>query len=265
MKKKVISVWSPAGGTGASFTAINVARLLASRELKVALLDYDLKTPSIGIYFQAEDTIHCLDNVLPFTAGSGLSPSVLESNMQKFENIHVLLGTNLPEQSHYIAMEGLEQIIEVAKGIFDYVVIDTHSTIDNAGTYVALKKADCVLVVVDKNAVMIRLYDLAKNIIKSSFQTEKFRLVINKCHKNIYMEKDDIESYLELQGAVELPLLDLELVNALNQGRWISYIDSKQCKPYTDAVEELISQYIREDFKEMSKASRKAKFSLFKK
>lgn len=263
MGNKVIGLWSPVASTGVTFTALNIARALSSKGLKVAVLDYDLKTPSLAIYLRFEDTAHCLDSVIPSTVGNNLHPTILETNMQKFEGFRVLIGTNTPEQAHYVAIESLEQIVEVARDIFDYVIIDSHSVIDNAGTYVALHKADVVLVIVDKNVMNIKHFDQVKNVLEASFDMGKFSLVINKSHKNIYIDKETIEDYMGIGKAVELPMLDLELVNAFNQGRWTAFMDSKQAKPYINALENLITEKIREDFKELGNAKKRSKLWLF--
>lgn len=247
MKNKVISLWSPVAGTGVTFTAINLARELSSKNSKVALLDFDLKTPSLAIYLQIEDMMHCLDNVLPFFAGDNNNPAVLESNMHKIENFYVLTGTNLPEQAHYMAVETLSKIVDMVREIFDYVVIDTYSIIDNAGTYVALQKADVVLFLVDKNVMMVKHYNQVRNIIEN-LQKDKFSLVVNKSDKKIYIDTQTIEGYLGFENALELPMLDIELVNAFNQGRWLNYMNGKQAMVYREAMRNLIVNKIDDSF-----------------
>lgn len=263
-KSKVIAFWSPVSGVGTTFTVINIARAMSKKGLKVAVLDYDLKTPAIHIYFRNDDTVHCLDNVIPFTAGGNLTPKVMESNLQQIEDFYLLRGTNSPEQAQYIKIESLDEIIQVLKGMFDYVLIDTQSIVDNAGTYVALNNADKVFVLTEKNVISIQHYDAVKNIITSNFDVSKFQLLINKCSKDVFMEKVDVENYFSIPNAFELPLVDSELINAINQGRWVAYLNgtSKQVKPYNESVAKLITERICGDFENM-KDVKKSGFSLF--
>lgn len=252
--KKVVSLWSPVAGTGTTFTAINIAKVLGEKGKKVALLDFDLKLPSTGIYLQMQDIVHCLDNIIPFTAGENLTETIIDNNISRIGDIYVLQGTKLPEQAQYITIKSLEVLVESIKKYFDHIVIDTHNVIDNAGTYVAFQQADVVLVVVDKSAITVQHYDQVRNIISSSFDLNRFKLIINKCHKNIYMEKQAVEQYMNFVDSKEIPLLDVGIINALNQGKWIEYMKTRQAKQYIESIKKIVSSEISFGaFKELKK------------
>jgi len=55
---RMISIHSSRGGTGKSLIASNLAAILASRGLNVALLDFDFRAPSLVTIFQAEKGSH---------------------------------------------------------------------------------------------------------------------------------------------------------------------------------------------------------------
>ena len=55
---RMISIHSSRGGTGKSLIASNLAAILASRGLNVALLDFDFRAPSLSTIFQAEKGSH---------------------------------------------------------------------------------------------------------------------------------------------------------------------------------------------------------------
>lgn len=265
-KNKVIALWSPVSGVGVTFTGINMAKLIGERGARVALFDFDLKTPATHIYLDNKDSVHCIDNVIPFTVGNSLPAEVIENNIQKVEDFYYLRGTNSPNQAQYVSVESLTAILDVAKELYDYIIVDTHSTIDNAGTYVALKKADKVFLVTEKNAITIQHFNLSKNLLIENIGMDNFKLIINKAHKNIYLEKKDIETYYEIIGAHELPFLGEAFINAINQGRWLSYLYSldKTAKRYVELLEELIVNEINPSL-ENTKKDKKKGFSLFKK
>lgn len=60
-------------------------------------------------------------------------------------------------------------------------------------------------------------------------------------------------------------MLDMELTNAFNQGRWTAFMDGKQGRPYINALEALIIKKIREDFGSLQNTKKRSGFSLFKK
>lgn len=241
MKNKVISIWSPTSGLGTTFTAVNLALELSSMGLNTVLVDFDLKTPSVAMYLKDDDVIHCLDNVIPFTAGNNLTEKVMESNLQSFEKLNFLRGTNLPEQALYVRQDALAAIINLLKEMFEVVIIDTQSHIDNAGTYQALLQADTIFMVVDKNVFNIRQFENSRNIYTANFGMGKTRLVINKTQKDIYMDKTDIEQYFGLGNSYDLPYLGNEFINAANQGKWLKFMKKgKTAKKYKESLQDLI-------------------------
>lgn len=265
-KNKVIALWSPVSGVGVTFTAINIAKMMGERGAKVALFDFDLKTPDTHIYLENKDNVHCIDNVIPFTAGGRLPAEVIENNIQEVEGFSYLRGTNSPDQAQYVTVESLSSILDTAREMYDYIIIDTHSIIDNAGTFVAIREADKALLLTEKNAITIQAYTDLKNLLSESFDIERFKIVINKVQKNVYMDKSDVEEFYGMGEAHELPLLDAEFTNAINQGRWMSYLYSgdKVVRKYIKSLEELIIEEIKPDFAEKA-AAKKSNFSLFRK
>lgn len=240
--KKIISAWSPVSGVGSTFLNIELCRALSSAGKKVVLLDFDLKAPSLAFYLQSEDIIHTLDNILPFTAGLSLTSEILESNLQKFESFYYLRGTNQPEQALYLEIENLRHIVNIASETFDYCVIDSHSIIDNVGTYVALDCAELVFLVLDKNVITIKHYDKTKSLLTKHYDLNKFSLIINKTSKNNYMGNEDIISHTELLLAGVLPDLAPSLINNINKGNLEA--DAKQMKIYREAMASLIKESI---------------------
>lgn len=262
MSNKVISLWSPSSGTGTTFTSVNLAYAMSQSGAKVVLVDFDLKNPSIGLYFKNQDIVHNLDNVVPFTDGANLTDKIMDSNIQIFEEtLAVLYGTNSPEQALYVRQESLAAILKVLKEMYDYIILDTHSSIDNAGTYQALVQADYIYMVVDKNVFNIRQYDHVKTIFESNFDRSKVKLIINKTSTDIYMEKEDIENYLGITGSYELPWLTNSFINAINQGKWFEFVQKdKLAKEYRKNLNELV---LAEFGLEASKVVKKSKLKLF--
>jgi len=267
-QNKIITFWSPVSGVGTTFTAINMAKIMGEKGAKVLLFDLDLKTPATHIYLDNKDNVHCIDNIIPFTAGGRLSSEVVETNVQKGvkDFFDYLRGTNTPNQAHYIAPESIDCILETAVNMYDYIIIDTHSIIDNAGTYIALKNADLIFMVTEKNAIIIQQYDNVKNLVIKTFDMEKFRLVINKEQKNVYMASEDVGNYYGMKICCELPLLEAEFINAINQGKWLTHLygKDKNARRYVKEIERLIQGEIAPNLAN-SVDTKKTKLSFFRK
>lgn len=264
---KVITFWAPTAGTGVTLTGINVARRMIEKGLKTLVLDFDLPNPTTHFYFQNFNTVRGLDNLLPHASSGQLTPDVLESQLLEQDGIFYLKGSNVPEKSHYIQPEQLEAIMNVARTLFDYIVIDTNGIIDHAGSFVGLNQADAVMVVLEKNVLPLQKYHGIRSLLEEHFDMSKFHLVINKSNKEIGMDVEDIQQFVSLQSVFELPDLGVQFINSLNQGKWLDFLSgaSKQSKAYEEAADLLIETAIVQDFANMKSVKRSPFAKLFRK
>lgn len=238
-KSKIITLWSPFGNTGCSFTALALAQKLA-RQGKVAVLDFNLKQPSIHLYCASEDRLHTLDNLIPYAAGGTLTPEIFAANMQVFGDFVYLRGTSNPYNEAFQQRDFLNLVLSTAKSLYDYVIVDTYNLIDNMGTYVALAQADIAIVVVEKNALILQQYEAMRQIVEENFELRKFILLVNRVQSTIYMDKETITEFFGIGEAYEAPLLDASFINALNQrGDWRSFLLSEKAKQYETAIHAL--------------------------
>jgi Mrp family chromosome partitioning ATPase len=62
---KVILVYSGKGGVGKTTTTVNIAQSLLEQGKRVAILDGDINTPSIPVYFPKENSVKNLITFSP--------------------------------------------------------------------------------------------------------------------------------------------------------------------------------------------------------
>jgi len=250
---KVITFWSPVAGVGTTLTAINTASRLVKKGLKVLLMDFDLPNPTIPLYFQSQSMSHGIDTLLPHVASNQLSMDVLESSLLDFEGLKVLRGSNSPEKSHFIQVEQLQYILEVAKQMFDYIIIDTKGFIDNAGSFVGITESNPCVVVMDKSVISLQKYRAIQPLLQASFDMNKFILLINKRTKHVHLESKDVEEFMNFPTSFELPLLSADFLNAINQGKWMNFLENgdKSAKEYVAALDHFIEQVVVSDFLKM--------------
>lgn len=262
---RVIALWSPTAGVGTTFTACNLSRLMAAQGHRVCLLDFDLKSPAVTRYFQTNDTAHCLDAVLPYTEAGALSIDALEVNLQLLAGVHVLRGALDPTQAPFVKQEALERVIDTARAYFDYVIIDTNPDFfDNAGSYVALAKADRVYIVMPKNVINGMAFDQVKPILLGAVGSlDKFFLLVNQVQKDVFMDTEELRAFIGVGEALELPSLGAPLINALNQGRWLEHMNSsdKAVQAYLKGLGAVVEHITGAEVTEV--VAKKRRFSLF--
>lgn len=262
---RVIALWSPVAGTGTTFTACALASSLADLNLRVCLLDFDLKSPTVSYYFQLQNGQHNLDAVLPFVAEGHLQKDALELNLQKVQGIQVLCGTRRPDQAPYFAPDALRPIVDAARDAFDVVLVDTNPDFfDCAGTYVAIEQADATLVVMVPNVIAGFAYADKQALFPKTFDRSRFALVVNQVEKDVYMETRQLQELVGAQTAFELPRLNSDFLNALNQGKWLEHIQrSAKAAGYADAIKKLAAHLAGVEVEEKP-APKRFSFALFR-
>ncbi len=116
---KVISVNSVIPREGKSFTALNLASMIAMNSMKVLLIDCDLRKPSLHKQFGCQNY-------------SGLSTYLITQHEKqdiiqktKIENLFLISGGPVPPNPSEILETGrLEQLIQEAREEYNYIIID---------------------------------------------------------------------------------------------------------------------------------------------
>lgn len=263
VKGKIITVWSPIGNNGTTFTSISLAKRLNDVKENVVLVDLNLKFPRIADFLMLKDMPHNLDNLYSYVEGKSLSKDIILSNIEKKDGLDVLKGTLNTQQSEYIDYRTILPVIEFLKDIYSYIVIDCCNLIDNAGTYVALKEADVVLSLLSKDIITTMSFNDLKPLLFANFNDEKFHFIINKDTNKIHMTKEEIEDFLQIRIEGSLPFMGMEIIDDINKGAAIELINRKNLSSYRTSIDKIIQKYIFEDDKEL-KAKKKSFFSFIK-
>ena len=246
MQGIVYSIWGPKENSGATFTAINLANALSKYKNKVLLVDLDYINPNISDYLMMEEDGHFIDNLNSFALAGNLNSKAIEVNCVKKDNLYILKGTINPSFTDFTPSEIVSSIIDSLREDFSYVILDVNSSINNTGTYVALKKADKVFTVLNKNVIDILFLAKELNFFeKLDIDTSKFEIIFNN-DSNIYIEEKDILDRISLNKAASLPVIN-DSVNYVNKGELSKLMISRNSKKYNKMLEKFIKEKILED------------------
>jgi succinoglycan biosynthesis transport protein ExoP len=144
--RRVIAITSPGAGDGKTLTSINLAGVLAREtDLKILLIDGDLRRSSVGplLGIAAE-----ADGLAELVAGSNKS---LPAMVQRPEGcgFDVLAGGSASRSVQQLfRSERFAAILDEARGLYDYVLIDTPPLVPVFDAAVVARKVDGVIVVV---------------------------------------------------------------------------------------------------------------------
>lgn len=116
----VIGVTSSERGEGKSTTAINLAYVLAEAGNRVALIDGDLRIPSVAKKMRINNTPGLSD----YLKGTD-TPKISTIPSGLFENWQIIPSGPLPPNpSELLGSKRMETVLELLENDFDYVVVD---------------------------------------------------------------------------------------------------------------------------------------------
>lgn len=214
---RIITVMSAKGGSGKTVMATNLAMLLAQNHdpKRVVVVDADLQFGDVCLVLQLEprltvvnaaQEIHRLDNAL------------LDSLLTKHPTgMSVLAAPLEPAFADEISTASMVEILGRLRTMFDYVIVDTASLLDEL-LLSLLERADEVLFVVDMDLPSVKNAKLALDTLQLiKFPFEKIKLVLNRHNSKARLDVSEMERSLGLQ--VEASVVSDKLVpRAVNEG-----------------------------------------------
>jgi pilus assembly protein CpaE len=201
---RVITVFSPKGGTGKTVTATNLATSFAKHAGKrTLLLDLDLQfgDAAIMLGIEPEKTIQDL-----VTAPGELDPEKLAGYITRHSSgLDVLPAPIRPEDAELVTEAKLARLMEVAKESYDLIVVDT-SPFFHGPMLATLDQTDDLLLVCGLDVPTIKNVRLSMQTLQLlSFPPERVRVVLNRANSNVGMKKGEVEAALEAKIRFEVP------------------------------------------------------------
>src|SRR5512142_3491679 len=123
---KVITVYSPKGGTGCTTLAVNLAIALHNEDTRVVIVDANLQFGDVAMFFNEQGKNTILE-IAPRV--DDLDAETVEEIMVKHEasGIHILAAPQRPEQAEKLTTEQFTKVLHFLRQIYAYVVVDTCS------------------------------------------------------------------------------------------------------------------------------------------
>lgn len=160
-KGHVIMVSSTIKGEGKTFCAINLAYTKATLGHKVLLIGADLHNPQIHSYLNIEKDF---DGLVNYLVDDKMSWKKAVKNPDSIQKCDVLIGGQIPPNpAQLLNNDNFKKLIDEAKEIYDYIVIDTPPCLLVSDTLSISHMADLLLFVVRCNHTKIGVLDFIKD------------------------------------------------------------------------------------------------------
>jgi pilus assembly protein CpaE len=214
----VIVVFGPKGGIGTTMLAVNLAVGLHQRSdaNKVIVVDASLQFGDVGVFLNLSPNRNITD--LCATADD-LDPDSLDTSaLAHASGIRALLAPPRPEMADLVGPDHLKRIFEELRKLYDYIVVDT-ATIINDTILTALDLADRIILVATPDIPAIKNARLFFEITDAlNYLPNKIMLVINKVDRRSGITAQMIEDNIKHQVVGQIPLDEVLVLNSINRG-----------------------------------------------
>jgi len=212
---KVVTVFSPKGGSGKTVLATNLAAATARSGVDTLLIDLDLQFGDSALTLA----------VSPRATIADLAASAGDIDLEKLKafvstdsrtGLSLLPAPKRPEEADLVGAPQLAAILEAARSGFGAVVIDTGPLFD-APMLAALDHTEQLLLVCNPEVTSLKNVRIGlETIDRLGFPRERVSLVANRIGAAGAVARDDIEDALDTKIAFELPD-DPEVPAAINR------------------------------------------------
>ncbi len=172
-KAPVILITSSMPEDGKTFTAINLASVYSLLGKKTILVGFDLRKPKIFQDFNLDNE----KGVSTWLIGKDKLQDIMQET--SFENLSIIsAGPIPPNPSELIALEKTDELLNLLKGKYDYIIIDSSPIGVVSDTFHLASLADACLLVVRPGQTLRDMFVDTLNEISAS-GTKGVGLVIN--------------------------------------------------------------------------------------
>lgn len=214
---KVITVFSPKGGVGASTVAVNLAVALhQGMGEQVVLVDLDLEAGDADMFLNLR-TKYTISDVTSNIAR--LDRAFLEGVLARHSSgIYLLAEPANVEEAESITASQVREVIDLLKSMFSYVVIDTNMGYGDINL-AAFDSSDMVYLVGVLSLPSIRNMQKALDVFgRLGYGPDKVKLLINRYLRKSEISIEDAQKTLNYEVAWNLPNDYNDVMTSINRG-----------------------------------------------
>lgn len=194
-KGKSLCIYSPKGGVGKTILAMNLAGVASLKNKRVLLVDYDMFNGGMCVLINDEinKTVYNLVDDLANNRFKSIDEYIYKYN----DNIDILCSPKDPRQGVKIDAKFLNIILEKVVNVYDLIIIDTSSALDEINLF-TLDSADNILFVASNDMFCIKNLKNIINIFNDSGFTN-YKVLYNSS----FDFKDQFYSPINVQKLID--------------------------------------------------------------
>jgi len=201
---KVLTVFSPKGGSGKTVLATNLATAAARSGVKTLLVDLDLQfgDSALSLAVTPRATISDLATSSGTVDAEKLGAFV---STDPKTGLDLLAAPRRPEEAEVVGQNELAAVLAAARSAYGAIIIDTGPLFDGA-MLAALDYTDELLLICNPEVTSLKNVRIGlETIDRLGFARDRVSLVVNRLGARGGVDRSDIEQALDTKVAYELP------------------------------------------------------------
>jgi pilus assembly protein CpaE len=213
---KVITFYSPKGGSGCTTLATNLAVCLNNEDTSVVIVDANLQFGDVAVFLNEQGKFSILD-LAP--RADELDAEIINSVTIRHSQsgIKILAAPMKPEQSDQVTAEQFSKVIRYLRNMYSYIIIDTASALQNI-TASAINNSDLLILLTTQDIPSIKNSRLFLDEIDGlGFDRRRIIFVMNKFDKRIGITPEKVSENLKQEISAVIPFEERVIVS-VNRG-----------------------------------------------
>jgi pilus assembly protein CpaE len=213
---RVYSIFGPKGGVGATTLAYNIAAAIAAEgQQRVALIDGSLQFGDLRTLLQVDEGA---PSILQLPTNKVQKADIEEVVYRDKSGVHVLLAPPRIEMSEMILARDLEKIISLMRRLYNIVIIDTASIVDD--TLLAFLDAsdELILVLTYETVALNQARQMTNTLTAAGYPAQRIRYLVNRSDATGGLSKNAIEEQIGRKAEFEVVSDGVLVVEANNRG-----------------------------------------------
>jgi len=230
---KIIVVYSPKGGAGATTVAVNLGVSLQSDDEQVVIVDGNLQFGDVAVFLNEQVRNSVLDlAVRADELDNDLLDDVLITHSAS--GLHVLAAPPRPEFAENVSGSQFKKVLEYLQNKFSYIIVDASSTLTDV-ILGAMDVSDIIILISSQDIPSIknaRLFlDLAEVL---GIAREKILFVMNQYDKRIGITPEKVGESFKHEVVGVLPVSERVVLKAINRG--VPFMLEDQSQPIAKSI-----------------------------
>lgn len=232
---RLITIYSPKGGTGCTTLATNLAMGLYNEDTTVLLVDGNLQFGDVAVFLNEQSKYNVIDLT---SRADELDSEVVENITVKHSQsgVKILAAPNKPEQADTVTGEQFGKMLRFLKTVYSYVIVDTTSSLQEI-TLSAIDAADILVLITTQDIPSIKSCRLFLDV-ANAFGMDRNRVVfvMNKYDKRIGITPEKVGDNLKQEIRAVIPFEERVIVS-VNKG--IPFLVADKSRPLSRAILQL--------------------------